>query len=77
MKVYQFDEQLTKQVRHITTMVKGTRAVKEISQEKIAKCIGMSRPQYTAVENNIGRMRLEDFLTTLNELGLEFEIHET
>ena len=76
-KVYQFNPWLTKKIRHITTLIKGTRAVKEINQEQVAKSIGMSRPQYTAMENNIGRMRVEDFLTVLEELGLEFDIHET
>lgn len=66
----------SKQITDIQRYVVGTRKLKRISQESMAKAIGKSRTTYTDKENNMSDMRLGDFLITLHELGLDVKIYE-
>lgn len=71
-----FITQEAKQLKDIQRYLVGTRVQKKISQETIARAIGKSRSTYTEKENNMGKMSLEEFLSTLNILGLHLEIYE-
>ncbi len=65
-----------KQIRDIRRLIRETRKEKKISQETLADAIGISRVTYTERENNINKMRLEEFLITINELGIGFNLYE-
>ena len=65
-----------KQIRDIRRLIRETRKEKKISQETLADAIGISRVTYTERENNINKMRLEEFLITINELGIGFSLYE-
>ena len=65
-----------KQISNIQRYVIGTRKQKKINQDVIAKAIGKSRVTYSERENDIGQMRLGEFLITLHELGLDMEVFE-
>ena len=65
-----------KQIRDIRRLIRETRKEKKISQETLADAIGISRVTYTERENNISKMRLEEFLITINELGIGFSLYE-
>lgn len=65
-----------KQIRDIRRLIRETRKEKKISQETLADAIGISRVTYTERENNLNKMRLEEFLITINELGIGFNLYE-
>ena len=65
-----------KQISDIQRYVIGTRKMKRISQEQIAKAIGKTRQTYADRENDMSDISLADLLITLHELGLDLEIYE-
>ena len=71
-----FITQVQKQISDIQRYVIGTRKIKKVSQETLAKAIGVSRVTYTERENDIRKMRLEEFLITLDELGIGINLYE-
>lgn len=65
-----------KQINEIRRLIRDTRKQKKVTQESLANAIGISRVTYTERENNLKKMRLDEFLITINELGIGFNLYE-
>lgn len=71
-----FINTVQKQAIDFRRLIRETRKEKKITQETLAKAIGVSRVTYTERENDIRKMRLEEFLITLDELGIGINLYE-
>lgn len=71
-----FINNIQKQTIDFRRLIRETRKEKKISQQTLADAIGISRVTYTERENDIRKMRLEEFLITLEELGIGINLYE-
>lgn len=69
MRAYVTEEQ--RQIAEWNDRIIGRRKRLKITQGDMAKVIGKSRASYTGIENNLGEIRLKDFLLVAHELGFE------
>lgn len=71
-----FINTVQKQTIDFRRLIREKRKEKKISQQTLANAIGISRVTYTERENDIRKMRLEEFLITLDELGIGINLYE-
>lgn len=71
-----FINTVQKQTIDFRRLIREKRKEKKISQQTLANAIGISRVTYTERENDIRKMRLEEFLITLEELGIGIHLYE-
>lgn len=72
MRAYVTEEQ--RQIADWNDKIIGRRKRLKITQGDMAKVIGKSRTSYTGTENNLGEIRLKDFLLIAHELGFELRL---
>ena len=71
-----FINNVQRQAIDFRRLIRETRKEKKVTQETLANAIGISRVTYTERENDIRKMRLEEFLITLEELGIGINLYE-
>lgn len=71
-----FINNIQKQTIDFRRLIREKRKEKKISQQTLANAIGISRVTYTERENDIRKMRLDEFLITLEELGIGINLYE-
>ena len=71
-----FINNVQRQAIDFRRLIRETRKEKKVTQETLANAIGISRVTYTERENDIRKMRLEEFLITLDELGIGITLYE-
>ena len=71
-----FVTQEQRQIAEWNDRIIGRRKRLKITQGDMAKVIGKSRTAYTGKENDLGEIRLKDFLLGAHELGFDVQLKD-